>query len=72
MSEDARIDPTLWPDNWPHDVPDHPMTVTEAHYAMQRHRGCDRGECPRKSIAYHILVEAGKIKPDSHRMASYR
>lgn len=72
MSTDTRIDPAYWPYRWPHEAPDHPLSVPEAHQAMQRHYGCDRGDCPRKSAAWHVLVEAGKIAPDSHRAASYR
>ncbi len=61
------MDVSLWPTGWPHEVPDDPMTVGEAHQTMQRHRGCLRDECPRKSVAYLTLVEAGRIRPDSGR-----
>lgn len=69
MSEDTatRIDATVWAPGWPHEAPDHPMSVKDAHLAMQRHYGCDRGDCPRKAVAWQTLVEAGRIRPDSSR-----
>lgn len=61
------MDPTLWAPRWPHDAPDEPLTVAEAHRTMQRHRNCLREECPRKNAAYRVLVEAGDIRPDASR-----
>ncbi|MFJ1454712.1 hypothetical protein [Nocardia sp. N2S4-5] len=61
------MDVSVWPHGWPHEVPDEPMSLIEAHRTMQRHRSCVRVECPRKSMAYHLLVEAGRIRPDSGR-----
>ncbi|WP_280371212.1 hypothetical protein [Nocardia wallacei] len=65
---ESEMDVSVWPQGWPHEAPDEPMTITEAHWTMQRHRSCDRGECPRKSMAYQLLVEAGRIRPDSGRV----
>ncbi len=61
------VDGSVWPVGWPHEAPDHPMSVAEAHSVMQRHRGCRRAECPRKRVAYLTLVEAGRLRPDSGR-----
>ncbi|MFF0487870.1 hypothetical protein ACWDSJ_19430 [Nocardia sp. NPDC003482] len=58
---------SVWPLGWPHEAPEEPLSVNEAHLTMQRHRGCLREECPRKRAAYQTLVEAGRIRPDSGR-----
>ncbi len=57
----------MWPDGWPHEPPEHPLSVHEAHRTMQRHRGCLMDECPRKRAAWRTLIEAGKVTPDSGR-----
>ncbi|WP_246011768.1 hypothetical protein [Nocardia mexicana] len=76
-SDDARgapapggdtMDVSVWPIGWPHEAPEEPMSVSDAHLAMQRHRGCRREECPRKRAAYQTLVEEGRLKPDSGRV----
>ncbi|MBB5916824.1 hypothetical protein BJY24_005736 [Nocardia transvalensis] len=51
-----------------HDAPDTPPSVPEAHRDMQRHRLCAREDCPRKRIAYQVLVDAGHLTPDSGRI----
>lgn len=66
-TRNARMDASVWPRGWPHDAPDDPFTVDEAHKTMQRHCGCLRDECPRKAAAYLTLVEAGQLIPDSGR-----
>ncbi|WP_280333111.1 hypothetical protein [Nocardia wallacei] len=69
QAEDARTaDAGGWPNNNPHAAPSMPLTVPEAHGVMQRHRGCTVDHCPLKFAAYRILVEAGRIKPDSSRV----
>ena len=60
-------DTNMWPDGWPHEAPDHRLSVLEAHRAMQRHRDCLIDECPRKRAAWNTLIEAGKVRPDSAR-----
>ncbi|KZM68410.1 hypothetical protein AWN90_11045 [Nocardia terpenica] len=68
QAEDARAaDAGLWPNGWPHEAPDHPLSVTEAHKTMQRHRGCRADGCPRKAAAWRTLIAAKKVKPDSSR-----
>jgi hypothetical protein len=52
----------------PHAAPRRQMTVAEAHLIMQRHRGCSRDDCTGKQAAYRILVEAGRLQPDSGRI----
>ncbi|MCX4094920.1 hypothetical protein [Nocardia sp. alder85J] len=51
-----------------HTAPEHVFTVSEAHRAMQRHRGCSRDDCPRKEAAFRVLVESGRVRPDSGRL----
>ncbi|ATL66065.1 hypothetical protein [Nocardia terpenica] len=68
QAEDARAaDAGLWPNGWPHEAPDRPLSVNEAHKTMQRHRGCRADGCPRKELAWWTLIEAGMVKPDSGR-----
>lgn len=64
------MDLSLWPERWPHEAPDHPVSVTEAHTIMQRHRGCLREECRRKMAAWNALVRAKHITPDSARVSA--
>ncbi|MCM6772759.1 hypothetical protein NDR87_06145 [Nocardia sp. CDC159] len=67
-AEDADIAyAALFPNGWPHEAPDHPLSVPEAHQTMQRHRECRTDECPRKAAAWTTLVDSGKVKPDSGR-----
>lgn len=54
---------TMWPANWPHEQPEQPLTVGEAHQTMQHHRACLREECDRKQAAWEILVQAGRVRP---------
>lgn len=63
IEDSQTMDATLWPTGFPHDAPDEPFTVFQAHKAMQLHRNCQKEECPRKSAAFRTLVEAGTIKP---------
>jgi hypothetical protein len=51
-----------------HSAPEHDLSVNEAHRTMQRHRGCSRDDCPRKEAAFRVLVEAGRVRPDSGRL----
>ncbi|MFQ6327897.1 hypothetical protein ACLMAL_17400 [Nocardia sp. CWNU-33] len=60
-------DAGMWPRGWPHEVPNQPLSVSEAHWTMQRHRGCRVDECPRKAAARHALINAGRMKPDASR-----
>jgi hypothetical protein len=54
----------LWPPALSCSTPDHPLTLAEAHLAMQLHR---EHQCTRKRAAFTALVAAGHIKPDSSR-----
>ncbi|WP_040865725.1 hypothetical protein [Nocardia exalbida] len=65
--ERGDMDTPDWPMGFPHDAPDHAMGVGEAQMTMQRHRTCRVGECPRKTAAWRVLVEAGRIRPDAGR-----
>jgi hypothetical protein len=62
-----RPDPGLWPTGWPHEAPEHPLSVSEAHQTMQRHRECRADQCPRKAAARQTLIDAGRMKPDTSR-----
>ncbi|BCK54705.1 hypothetical protein [Nocardia wallacei] len=52
-----------------HRPPGHPLTVDEAHRVMQRHLNCGTDNCISKAIAFSVLVQHGRIKPDSSRSA---
>ncbi|MQY17746.1 hypothetical protein [Nocardia macrotermitis] len=45
-------------------TPEHPLTIPEAHLAMQLHR---EHSCARKRSAFETLIAAGHIRPDSSR-----
>lgn len=60
-------DARLWPSGWPHEKPDHSLSVPEAHATMQRHRGCRADLCPRKAAARQVLIDAGRMVPDTSR-----
>lgn len=60
-------DARLWPTGWPHEAPDHPLSVPEAHQTMQGHRQCRADQCPRKAAARQVLIDAGRMKPDTSR-----
>ncbi|MGW4371745.1 hypothetical protein ACWEKT_39625 [Nocardia takedensis] len=55
------------PAGWPHEAPERPLSVSEAHQATQRHIACHIDTCPRKAAAWRTLVEAGKVAPDARR-----
>jgi len=57
----------VWPRVWTHTAPDEPFTIPQAHREMQRHRDCGLDHCPRKDAAFTVLVEAGRVTPDSSR-----
>ncbi|MGK8501520.1 hypothetical protein [Nocardia asiatica] len=63
----GQLDPGLWPNGWPHEAPDHPLGIPEAHQIMQQHRACRADQCPRKAAARQTLIEAGRMKPDTSR-----
>ncbi|MFE3445467.1 hypothetical protein ACFXNW_20755 [Nocardia sp. NPDC059180] len=65
--ERSDMDSKVWPIGYPHEPPDRPMSVRDAQMTMQRHRACRVGECPRKTAAWRVLVESGRITPDSGR-----
>ncbi|MGY1939272.1 hypothetical protein ACW9HS_24815 [Nocardia gipuzkoensis] len=56
--------PIQWPQAWTCGTPAQPLTVAEAHRAMQLHRDHD---CARKRAAFAALVAAGRTTPDSAR-----
>ncbi|MEV6275541.1 hypothetical protein [Nocardia sp. NPDC051832] len=57
----------LRPTGWPHEAPEYPLSVPEAHQAMQSHRGCSVNHCPRKAAARRALIQAGRMTPDTSR-----
>jgi hypothetical protein len=63
--ERGAIDRPPIPD--PHSAPTWSLTVDQAHYYMQTHRTCHAKDCDRKAAAWRVLVEAGRIKPDTGR-----
>lgn len=58
---------TMWPNGGPHEAPEQPLSVAEAHRTLQRHRACRADDCPRKAAAKHTLIAAGRMKPDTSR-----
>jgi hypothetical protein len=44
------------------------LTLQKAHQIMQMHRSCRTDECPRRRAALRVLVEAGRLIPDSSRV----
>ncbi|MCC3327392.1 hypothetical protein [Nocardia abscessus] len=60
-------DAGLWPTGWPHEAPENPLSVAEAHWTMQRHKDCRTDLCPRKAAARQTLIDAGRMKPDTSR-----
>jgi len=50
-----------------HAAPTWPLSLQEAHRHLQQHRECQIDECPRKAHAWHVLIDAGKVRPDSAR-----
>ena len=46
-----------------HGAPERAPEVPEAHRIMQEHLDCAVPDCPRKTAAHGVLVEAGHITP---------
>jgi hypothetical protein len=57
----------LWPVGSPHEAPECPLSIDEAHRLMQQHRQCRADQCPRKNAARQTLIEAGHMRPDPYR-----
>jgi hypothetical protein len=60
----CQLRPVQWPQAWTCDLPTRPLTLADAHRALQLHREHD---CARKRAAFATLVAAGRITPDSSR-----
>jgi hypothetical protein len=60
----CRLRAIQWPAACVCDKPAQPISLAEAHRAMQLHREHD---CARKRAAFAALVAAGRIAPDSAR-----
>ncbi|WP_280271046.1 hypothetical protein [Nocardia wallacei] len=60
--------PMEWPMDWTCDLPNRPLSLRDAHRAMQLHR--EHG-CARKRAAFAMLVAHGHIVPDSARQHSF-
>lgn len=59
-----------YPWSWAHSDTS-PLTVTQAHAAMQQHRSCDIETCARRRTARDTLREAGHMRADSARPATW-
>lgn len=57
----------VWPAGCPHEAPERPSSVSEAHRIMQQHKACRVDECPRKAAAQCTLIDAGHMTPDTSR-----
>jgi hypothetical protein len=64
---DSGAASSIWPNPWTHDTPGRLLTVDEAHREMQVHRNCRLDGCVRKAAAFSVLIEAGRVKPDTSR-----
>ncbi|MEV6319774.1 hypothetical protein AB0M45_01070 [Nocardia sp. NPDC051787] len=62
-----QLDARLGSTGGPHAAPEYPLSASEAHWTMQRHRGCHADQCPRKAAARQTLIDAGRMKPDTSR-----
>ncbi|WP_433523572.1 hypothetical protein ACQPZ2_43090 [Nocardia pseudovaccinii] len=62
--DDELLDRSVLPLGWPHEAPERPFSIDQAHHAMQRHASCPLDSCARKRTAHKVLVEAGHIVPD--------
>ncbi|MFD0366299.1 hypothetical protein ACFQZZ_33105 [Nocardia sp. GCM10030253] len=63
----GEVSQSIWPTSWTHNAPGQPFTVADAHREMQVHRNCRLDGCARKAAAFSVLVEAGRVTPDSSR-----
>lgn len=50
-----------------HAAPSEPLSVRQAHQAMQHHIECAAAHCPAKFAAWQTLIESGRIQPDYER-----
>ncbi|UGT69182.1 hypothetical protein LTT66_02925 [Nocardia gipuzkoensis] len=50
-----------------HQAPSKPFTVGRAHEVMQTHVACRAKHCARKAAARQVLIEAGRMVPDTSR-----
>lgn len=66
------MDTTQWASGFPHDAPERPLSIEDAHLTMQRHLDCRAENCPRKAAAFSALVKAGSIKVDASRSRQAR
>ncbi|WP_405137493.1 hypothetical protein [Nocardia sp. NBC_01388] len=66
-TQDHPIDISLWPPGWPHEAPEQPLSLLEAHQAMQSHLTCTTKECGRKAAAFDVLTGAGVTRARSKR-----
>lgn len=60
----CALRPVQWPTAWTCDLPTPPLTLDEAHRAMQLHR---EHNCARRRAALATLVAAGHVTLDSTR-----
>ncbi|MEV6134710.1 hypothetical protein AB0L63_01280 [Nocardia sp. NPDC051990] len=67
-SAPCPLRPVEWPKAWTCDLPSPPLTLADAHRAMQLHREHD---CARKRAAFATLVAAGHATPDSARRSRW-
>jgi hypothetical protein len=56
----VTMDADVWPQDWPHDRPDHPLSPEEAHQILSSPQHYDCGpECARKSAALDTVTDEG-------------
>ncbi len=60
----CQLRPVVWPTVWSCAAPRRPLTILEAHRAVQEHR---EHSCARKRAAFETLIAAGRPLLDSPR-----
>lgn len=51
----------FWPANWPHEAPETPLTIDEAHAVLRGHVNCTADMCERKRAACETLSSTGNL-----------
>jgi hypothetical protein len=54
----------IWPQGWPHEAPETPLTVAHVEQVMRSHSACRPDECARKAAAIRTMTRAGQPTPD--------
>ncbi|MEU2030969.1 hypothetical protein [Nocardia amamiensis] len=50
-----------------HQAPIQPFTIGQAHEVMRVHVGCRAKHCARKAAAHQVLIDNGRMVPDTRK-----